>query len=277
MHTDTTIRILLIEDNPGDARLIAEMLAEIRDDLFELIHSDCLSNGLDRLKKESFNLVLLDLSLPDSQGLDTFVQVNACSNDIPVVVLTGNKDEIIATSAMRAGAQDYLDKGDLERNLLVRSIRYAIERNRLMMALDQERQKKREQDEIQSLDRISGSNETSMTANMFGMGPLREILPEVFNDMVLRYSDLMDRSLEERNYRVEHLVTEELRTIADELGFLKAQPRDVVEIHTISLKKKYSNATPQKSRAYAEEGGLLLIQIMGYLTMYYRTYAVGGR
>lgn len=274
MTTDTSIRILLIEDNPGDARLIEEMLSD-DENLFETTLSDCLSKGLKTLGEEVFDIILLDLSLPDSQGLDTFVQVNACSNDIPVVVLTGNKDEVIATSAMRAGAQDYLDKGELERNLLVRSIRYAIERKRLMIALDHERQKKREQDEIQSLDRISGTSPTSVTAKLFGMGPLREIVPEVFNDLVLRYSDLMDRSMEERNYRVEHHVTEELRTIADELGFLKAQPRDVVEIHTVSLKKKYSNATPQKSRAYTEEGGILLIQIMGYLTTYYRTYAVG--
>jgi len=275
MKSKKTIRILLIEDNPGDARLIAEMLAEAGDDLFDMAHADCLATGLAHLEEERFDLLLLDLSLSDSQGMDTFVRVNARSNDMPVVVLTGSKDEILATQAMRAGAQDYLVKGDLESNLLVRSIRYAIERNRLMTALDQERQIKREQDEIQSLNRISGPDQTSVTARLFGMGPLREILPEVFNDIVVRYSELMDRSLEERNYKVEHHVTETLRSMADELGFLKAQPRDVVEIHTVSLKKKYSHATSSKSRAYAEEGGLMLIQIMGYLTTYYRTYAIG--
>jgi len=275
MTNANPIRILLIEDNPGDARLIAEMLSETEDDLFNMTHADCLSTGLVNLAEERFDLLLLDLSLPDSQGLDTFVRVNTHSNDIPVVVLTGNQDEILATRAMKAGAQDYLVKGDLESNLLVRSIRYAIERNRLLMALEQERQKKREIDEIQSLDRISGSDATNVTARLFGMGPLRETLPEVFNDLVSRYGELMDRALEERNYKVEHHVTEALRSMADELGFLKATPRDVLEIHTVSLKKKYSGATPQKSRAYAEEGGLILIQIMGYLITYYRTYAIG--
>lgn len=270
------IQILLVEDNPGDARLIQVMLAETGGRLFELTHADRLSAGLTCLAEEGFDLVLLDLSLPDSQGLDTFVQVKPHAPDLPVVVLTGNVDEELPSQAMRAGAQDYLVKGEIDGNLLVRSIRYAIERQELMSALERERQKKREGDELYFIERLTGQSPTDRTAKLFGMGPLREILPEVFDEMVMRYGQLLDNALEKRAYKVDHNVSLELRTMGEDLGVLKALPRDVVELHTSALSKKNGETTPHKFKAYAEEGRFMLLEIMGYLTVYYRRYAIGN-
>jgi len=120
--------VLLIEDNPGDARLIREMLAEDPDTPFELHCAERLSHGLDFLSSEKAGVVLLDLSLPDSQGLSTFAQVYAHSPQVPIIVLTGNDDHRIALSAVKTGAQDYLVKGRLDRELLTRSMHYSIER-----------------------------------------------------------------------------------------------------------------------------------------------------
>ncbi len=120
------LHILLIEDNPGDARLIRELLM---DAAYQLDTAGRLSDALDRLAHSNFAAILLDLSLPDSYGLDTVVRISTASA-APVIVLTGMNDEDLALSAVRAGAQDYLIKGEVTTSLLSRAIRYAIERHR---------------------------------------------------------------------------------------------------------------------------------------------------
>ncbi len=125
-----TVRILLVEDNPGDARLIREMLAESQEPRFAIDWVTLLSAGLERLAGDGIDLVLLDLGLPDSRGLDTFVRAYAQAPQVPFVVLSGLSDETVALSAVRAGAQDYLVKGQTDGDLLLRAIRYATERKK---------------------------------------------------------------------------------------------------------------------------------------------------
>ncbi len=268
-------KLLLVEDNPGDALLIREMLKEAGAGMFELTVAGTLSQGTTCLAGSRFDLILLDLSLPDSQGINTFVQIHSYAPDIPVVVLTGAQDEVSAMQIMRAGAQDYLAKGEIEAALLVRSIRYAIERQGLISALEAEREKTRERDEIQFFKRLADPGKTDMTAKLFGMGPLREILPEVFDELVDQYSLIMDHALEKRTYKVKHDISEGLLEMGENLGVLKAMPRDAVEIYASALSKKQGQSTSQKFKAYAEEGRFMLIEMMGYLTAYYRRYAVG--
>jgi PAS domain S-box-containing protein len=136
----SAIDLLLIEDNPGDAELIREMLAEDSTSNghaahFRLAHVEQLSAGLAYLKDHQPGLTLLDLSLPDSQGFETIEQLRAGAPDVPIVVLTGLADETFALQAMQAGAQDYLVKGEIDSRLLRRTIRYALERHRLIVDL----------------------------------------------------------------------------------------------------------------------------------------------
>src|SRR5258708_7530707 len=128
--------VLLIEDNPGDVRLIREMLAEGEDALFELACVGRLSQGLEYLATRSASLLLLALSLPDSYGFDTFLKVYAHSPKVPIIVLTGHDDQTVALSAVKTGAQDYLVKGKLDRELLLRSMQYSIERKRYQEQLE---------------------------------------------------------------------------------------------------------------------------------------------
>ena len=129
------IKILLIEDNPGDVRLIQEMLADEKGDFFTVECHDRLSGALHRLTENRVDVVLLDLGLPDSQGLDTYARVHAQFPRLPIIVLSGLHDENIAVRAVRKGAQDYLVKGQIDGKLLVRSMRYAIERKKAEEAL----------------------------------------------------------------------------------------------------------------------------------------------
>ena len=131
-----THNVLLIEDNPGDARLIVEMIREEPAAPFNLHQVDRLASGLEHLSTGETGLVLLDLSLPDSMGLETFARVYAHSPTVPIIVLTGNDDQTVALSAVKGGAQDYLVKGRLDRELLLRSMQYSIERKRYQVQLE---------------------------------------------------------------------------------------------------------------------------------------------
>jgi len=128
-------RVLLIEDNPGDARLIRELLSAEEGASFFLEHADRLSTGLARLAQGNIDVILLDLSLPDSHGLEGLNKICAQVPKVPVVVLSGLSDEAVAINAVQEGAQDYLVKGSVDSALLVRSLRYAIERQHLRVAL----------------------------------------------------------------------------------------------------------------------------------------------
>jgi len=126
-----TIRILLVEDNPGDARLLREMLAQLTGVPLSLEWVDRLAGGLERVAAGGIDVMLLDLSLPDAAGLDTLVRMQAQAPHVPIIVLTGLEDEALALKAVREGAQDYLVKGQVNANLLLRAARYAIERKRI--------------------------------------------------------------------------------------------------------------------------------------------------
>jgi len=121
----------LIEDNAGDARLIQEMLTTERLAISSIERVDRLSKGVDRLAVRDIDAVLLDLGLPDSQGLNTFEKIQAVAQKVPILILTVYKDDSVALEAVRRGAQDYLIKDNVDGGLLIRAIIYAIERKKL--------------------------------------------------------------------------------------------------------------------------------------------------
>ena len=129
------VRILLIEDNPGDIRLIKEYLKMLVDfkHFFESVSS--LSEGFLAIEENEYDVILLDLTLPDSQGLDTILQLKEKVKNIPIVILTGLNDERIARKAIQMGVQDYLIKGQIDSNPLVRSINYAIDRHKMNLTI----------------------------------------------------------------------------------------------------------------------------------------------
>jgi signal transduction histidine kinase len=138
------IKILLVEDNPSDARLLREVLQEMDSAEFEMIHVERLSEALDCLARKRFDVILSDLSLPDTYGLETLIQLHEQAPGIPIIVLTGNDDETLGLKAVQTGAQDYLTKGKVDCSLLVRTIRYAIERHRMGVELEQTRRQQLE-------------------------------------------------------------------------------------------------------------------------------------
>ena len=129
------IKVLLIEDNLAEARLFKELLQDARAEKFSLSHFQRLSTAKVEIKRTQFDVVLLDLTLPDSDGLASLAALIQDAPSLPVVVLTNTNDPALALAAVRHGAQDYLVKRQVTLDLLVRSIRYAIERKQNAAAL----------------------------------------------------------------------------------------------------------------------------------------------
>jgi Flp pilus assembly CpaE family ATPase len=121
-------RVLLVEDNPADSRLVREMLAEVEDQTFEVHCAETMVAGLDALAHEEFDIALIDLTLPDSQGLATFETIQRHADTLPIVVFTGVTNEMLALTAVARGAQDYLVKGRMTSQALARVLRYSMAR-----------------------------------------------------------------------------------------------------------------------------------------------------
>ena len=131
----STIKMLLIEDNPGDARLIRVALAEIAELQFEFTQRESLVQACELLAKDKPDIILLDLGLPDSQGLETVRRVRAVASEVPLVVLTVLDDSDLAVGSLREGAQDYLVKRQIGGASLWHAIQYAMERQRVQLEL----------------------------------------------------------------------------------------------------------------------------------------------
>jgi two-component system, cell cycle sensor histidine kinase and response regulator CckA len=154
--SDATLKILLVEDNPGDARLIREMLLELPRIRFEVELADRLATGLARMRTGNIHAILLDLGLPDSWGHDTFLAAHATASHIPIIVLTGVGDEALAIRTVQEGAQDYLVKGQADASVLERSIRYAVERKKAEQTIRSSEMALQRSQKMESVGRLAG-------------------------------------------------------------------------------------------------------------------------
>lgn len=137
---ETPVRVLVIEDSPTAVAIIRGLLARVGEGFFQVESAGTLADGTAYIGRHNVQVILLDLTLPDSEGLDTFREIYRHASHLPIVVLSGTDDENIAMEAVREGAQDYLVKGKVDSKALTHSVRYAVERKRAEMAqIQQER------------------------------------------------------------------------------------------------------------------------------------------
>ena len=177
-----TIKILLIEDNSGDARLIQELLRESQNTNFQIQVYETFKDGMQGLLDGDFDIVLLDLTLPDSPAEKTIESIANQTFAIPFIVLTGYEDNTLAVRAVRMGAQDYLSKDGLEKALLVRVIEYSIERHRLRNQLEvQYRELERSQLRLQNIidSMTSGILIFEKSGHIISQNPVFESLMDI--------------------------------------------------------------------------------------------------
>jgi signal transduction histidine kinase len=260
------IKVLLIEDNPGDARLIREYLGEIPGTAFEMDWVDRLSEGLKHI--DGKDVTVLDLTLPDSMGIDTFKRVQSHAPALPIIVLTGNDDDSLALKALQDGAQDYLVKGQVSGQLLARSIRYAIERKRIGEALKSEISKHMELEA--NLIKAKEAAEEAAKAKAAFLANMSHELRTPMNAVIGFSSLLLDDSLtpEQREF-IEGIRKggEALLTIiSDILDFSKAE-NDKVELeHQPFSLKQLIDESLDLVEIQASKKGLNLSQTINYST-----------
>ena len=236
-NADESVAVLLIEDNPGDARLIEEMFAEAERSghpaarPVELAHAETLSAGCDRLDARGFDVVLLDLQLPDSKGMETLETVLSRNDGSPVIILTGMPEATLGVEAVTQGAQDYLVKDDVTPEVLVRAIRYAIERKKTEREL---RQRTRELAILNQLTRHDIKNDITLV-----VGRARELTEYVEP----RGQDALDEIIQSSNH-----ILQLTRTIGDIVD--SVTDADEVELTAIDLEGVLEGEVEKARRLY---------------------------
>jgi signal transduction histidine kinase len=196
MHKET-INVLLIEDNVEQVEFLRQLLLRQIDADFHLIHASTVTDGVRKVSALQIDIILLDLGLPDSDGLETFLRLTHVAQDVPIVVLSGVNDVALAVETVQMGAQDYLVKGHVDNRLLVRSLRYAIERKRSQIQL------KRAHDELECRvhERTSALRQTNLH---------------------------LEREISDRK-RAEEATLESNRQLATALGQLRAAQQEIIQ------------------------------------------------
>ncbi|MDP6355378.1 MAG: response regulator [Planctomycetota bacterium] len=274
-----TIKVLLIEDSPTDAHLIKEHFSRAEELEFEVEIGSRLSSGLSRLNTAKFDVLLLDLSLPDSTGMETVIKARAASPGIPIVVLSGQDDENVAISAVQKGAQDYLVKSRVSSETLVRATRYAIQRHRIQASIEQARSGA---DTPPPIEPSAPENPYTHPPQTEGPGdgtapvihlpdPARLGENGLDSDAIVRVSQRLGTVLlMVGNNTVRSAVAAlRLKGIADWLCQIGAQPRDVLEGYDGWLNTAAPDDFDRKNTLRIRTIGLI-VELMGHLAIAYQ-------
>lgn len=260
--TTDSLRVLLVEDSSGDVELFREHLADGGAEggpALALVSAEDLGSALSLLGRSRFDVVVLDLNLPDSRNMDTFDAVQVRFPGLPIVVLTGLEDEGLGVESIRRGAQDYLVKGHMDGRLLSRALRYAVERQMLLNEVDRLRFIQRQKDEMSQLERYS-DGEPEGGGRVFALKPS-------YGALVRRYV-LATRGREPKP-------SAEVQNLALRLAAMGLGARDVVRLHLMVLKETGTWSTAAEEKAFSVDARLALVELMGHLTDLYRERAMG--
>ncbi|MDJ0594217.1 MAG: response regulator [Pleurocapsa sp. MO_226.B13] len=267
-------RVLLVEDEPEDVERIQTMLCDARSAFFKggfkLACAETLAEAKLIISQQQFDIILLDLMLPDSRHINSLEELQQQVAGIPIIVQTALEDEVIAVKALELGAYGHLPKIASDRNLLLYALRTAIERKQQLANWEQSQQLQQDR-ELDLLERLfadvpSFSNKVDS---------LKQRMPDVFQELESRYHQLLDRFVEQKIYKVDYDTSEQIRILIEQLGYLQATPRDIIELHTTTLKQKQNALSRKKSKVFTIEGRYLLLELMGKLAAYYRRYYIG--
>jgi DNA-binding response OmpR family regulator len=261
-----TIRLLIIEDDPEDIVFMKENLKDSYISRFNLTIAENLTTAVELLASEKYDLILLDLGLPESKGLETFNRIRNHSGDIPVVILTGCDDKELGIKAIQNGGQDYLVKGNMNNDMLIRVVRYAIERCRLQSELEKIREKQQQFEEREELLRSRDQYRAmSEGERQKGFDTLPDINADVFDKLFSEYRDISLKYIRAIRLGEERPVAK-VHAFAGRLTGLNVRAETVVKIHLRLLHEISIKITPQEERAFSNDARLVLVEILGNMS-----------
>lgn len=261
--SNTPLVLLLVEDNPGDADYVTELLQTVPDESYQVVQVPLLSEATKALRSMPIDVVVLDLRLPDCAGVDTVKNVRDTAQNVPIIVLTGNEDENVAFDCIHAGAQDYLSKAEIRTQTLRRAIGYALGRTR-------EAQLQALRSALDSYRALSSSSQkTIVTAAIAGSGAIYVRNPQLFARIVNAYIALLDPYVSGESDRIAP-TRSSMEDIITMIGDMTGGPRDLLDVHLASLERVVSSSRGPRSQSVMIEGRLLALEMMGLLVDYYR-------
>lgn len=272
------IEILVVDDDVDVGSMVETMIGAAHagdDQNYVVTRAGSMAEALELAEDRIFDLVLLDLVLPDSTDLTTVLRMLDSVPRSPVVVITGSHDESLALDALRAGAHDYLLKSNLDIETLWRTIRHTLTRHRAYLSRIEVLEERRRLDA--ELTNLATDDGTSVTAGALGVQPLRERSFSTFDTLGERYRDLLEVNLRGRQFTTEVGGAEAgLRDLARDLGFLRAGPRDVIEMHVAATEAAINNQPRGRRLVLLETARLQVLELMGHLTAHYRSQSLGS-
>lgn len=270
------IRLLVVEDEPSEAALMLDHLSAANG-LFTPTVAESLESAVQLCDTQPFDVVLLDLSLPDSQGLDTFRRFRRRQPALPIVIVTGAEQERTALAAIRDGAKDFLYKSRLTPEILMRSLRFALERGIAEGAAEHAAVEQLRRRNEQLLQRLATSGQGSAVGRALGSRSLRELSSAVFDGMVVRFRQVMELELDEMVFGTSHDSAARLKALAGELADVLAGPRDVVDVYDAALMASPDDITAARRQALEDVARTVAFELMGYLVSAYRARVPAGR
>lgn len=274
------LRMLCVEDNYELARYLhlefdGEVVVPGRSTEVTLVED--LAGAREHLAEHHFDLVLLDLALPDSQGMDTLLAVVELAPSSPVVIITGKTDVDFGERALLAGAHDFLVKGRYTSADLRRCVRFAAARQRRMEESQAVSAPWSDADGGGSDGHPLRTGREGVVPRMARRVPIQEMFPDDFAELVATYARLVPLRLEEQGLRVDYRVSSSSRALAGELGRLRGRAHDLAEVHLMALKRLADGTTKPRSRALTASADSLLLETLGHLVSYYRDQVLGVR
>jgi CheY-like chemotaxis protein len=263
--------VLVVDDDQP----VAYALRDSLEPEFRVVTVGEPRGALERLGEMEVAVVLADQQMPGMGGVELIAEAHRRHPDVVGVLITAYANLDTALQAINAArAFAFLTKPwDLDELLVVvrRAVdaHHALQRQRGAL-LDGLRER-----ELLQLGAMAHAHPAPVTAQRFGSGPLCEREPGVFEDLLRQYAEALEHAFAQRIYRVNHHVSATLVSLADRLGALRAGPRDVMELHTTALSRRLQVARIEEADAYAEEGRLLVLELMGHLVSVYRANTLG--
>lgn len=267
--TDKRPLVLIVDDDPAIGRVLSDVLQSAYDT--RAVTSPAAA--LEVVKDCEVAIVLADQQMPGMTGLELLSEVRRLQPTAVGVLITAYADLQDAMKAINSVRVLGFLKKPWDESELFGVMQRALEAHTALRQLA--RRPERELSILQSL--AGGAAPTPVTAQRFGVLPMRDSLPAEFQRLARSYADILSLALEQRAYRVDRRTSRALQDLADELGALSAGPRDVIDLHVMALKERLAGANREQAAALTEEGRLLVLELMGYVVTYYRSYTLGVR
>ncbi|MBV8719486.1 MAG: response regulator [Chloroflexi bacterium] len=265
--TDSRPLVLIVDDDAAIGRVLEDVLQPT----YDARSVTSAGAALELVRSSDVAIVLADQQMPDMTGLELLTEVRRVKPTAVGVLITAYADLQDAMQAINTVRVIGFVTKPWDEQELEDIMRKAMDAHVALRMMS--RPAERELRELQSL----AGAPTPITAQRFGVLPLRDSAPEAFKRLRQTYTEILGLALDQRVYKVEHRTSQALHDLADELGALSAGPRDVIDLHVQALKERMAHASRDQTSALAEEGRLLVLELMGDMVTYYRSYTLGVR